>query len=141
VSAQPRFELLPVSALRIHEEIGPGEVDALVERIRHDGRVEEPILVARGALVILNGHHRYAALQRLGATRVPAWVVNYQTHEIELDRWKPGPTITKEEVLERGRTGRPFPPKTTKHRVALDLPHHPTPLGTLMPSGPTEPPV
>ncbi|HTT26397.1 MAG TPA: ParB N-terminal domain-containing protein [Thermoplasmata archaeon] len=132
MSAQPTFELLPVAALRIHEEIGPGELEALIARIRHDGRIDEPILVARGSLVILNGHHRYAALQRLGASQVPAWVVNYDTPEIELDRWRPGPPITKAEVIERGRTGRPFPPKTTKHRVALELPHHPTPLATLM---------
>jgi hypothetical protein len=132
MSAEPTFELLPVRSLRIHEEIGAGELDVLIQRIREDGRVEEPILVARGSLVILNGHHRYAALQRLGASRVPAWVVNYETPEIELDRWYPGPPITKQEVLERGRTGHPFPPKTTKHRVNLPLPHHPTPLTTLL---------
>ena len=123
-----RFALLPIGALRIHEEITGDDLRVLVAQIERDGRVEEPILVAERENVILNGHHRFAALQKLGARRVPAWVVDYDAPEIVVDRWGPGPPISKQEVIERARSGHPFPPKTTRHRVGLHLPHRPTPL-------------
>jgi L-serine kinase (ADP) len=132
VTLRARFELLPIGELRIHEEIEASDLDRLVVRIREDGRVDEPILVSEQDHVILNGHHRFAALKALGASRAPTWVVDYLDPEIVLDRWKPGPPLTKEEVLRRGREARPFPPKTTRHRLAEPLPRHPTPLPLLL---------
>ena len=126
-----RFALLPIGVLNPHEEIVAEDVSALVDRIRSDGRVEEPILVSSEGYVILNGHHRFHALRLLGARRVPAWIVDYTAQEIEIDRWVPGPPISKDEVLERARQGRPFPPKTTRHRVGLELPKRPTLLSAL----------
>lgn len=131
-----RFALVPLESLRIHEEINPADMDRLLERIRHDGRIEEPILVSSEGNVILNGHHRYRALQELGARRAPVWVVDYHAEEIVLDRWNRGPPISKDEVLERARQGRPFPPKTTRHHVHLDLPHRATPLAELFANEP-----
>jgi L-serine kinase (ADP) len=132
VTSGARFALLPIEQLRIHEEIRDDSLAELVARIRHDGEVLEPILVSEEGSVILDGHHRFAALQRLGARRVPAWVVAYERPEIVVDRWRPGPPISKEEVVERGRKGRPFPPKTTRHRVGLKLPKRSTPLEELL---------
>ena len=63
----PRFELLPMEALRPHEQIDEAEARRLTGRLRAVGQVEEPLLVADGSWVILNGHHRYAALRALGA--------------------------------------------------------------------------
>jgi hypothetical protein len=127
----PRFELIPLSELKIHEEIDASDLERLVERIRADGQVNEPLLVAEQDHVILNGHHRYAALRALGARWAPAWVVDYESAEIQLDRWTPGPPIAKVEVVQRARTGQPFPPKTTRHRLSVELPAHPTPLEDL----------
>lgn len=128
----PRFELVPIDRLLIHEEIRPEAVGDLTERIRRDGRVERPILVSSEGWVILDGHHRFAALQALGATRVPAWVVDYTKDEIHLERWDPGPVISKREVLDRAAARQPFPPKTTRHRIVWELPSHPTPLEQLL---------
>lgn len=135
MSVRPEFELIPIEKLRIHERIHDDRIAALAEKIRADGAVDVPILVARNGLVILDGHHRFAALQRLGARRIPAWVVDYDAPEIELDRWDGGPAISKAEVLERGRSGQPFPPKTTRHRVTVPIPPHRTPLVELLGPG------
>lgn len=126
------FQLLPLERLKIHEEVVPERVAELVQAIRHRGRVDEPILVARDSHVILNGHHRFAALRQIGARRVPAWVVEYDDPSIQLERWYEGPPLTKREVVDRANSGRPFSPKTTRHILSSPLPARPTPLAELL---------
>lgn len=126
------FALVPLAALREHERILPAKVRALRSELRRSGVFVDPIWVARGTGVILNGHHRFAALKALGAVRIPAWVVEYDSDIVSLDRWSPGPPITKEEVVRHARDGTLFPPRTTRHRFSVNLPHQPTPLADLM---------
>ncbi|MGI0053909.1 MAG: hypothetical protein ACRECR_06635, partial [Thermoplasmata archaeon] len=128
----PTFELVELDRLRVHEEIDAPDRDGLVERLRREGRVQEPIWVARGSLLVLNGHHRLSALRALGARRAPAWMFDYDDPRIHLGRWGEGPELTKEMVLRRARSGRPFPAKTTRHTVDFELPPHPTPLSELL---------
>lgn len=127
----PRFELVPIEALHIHEQVVAHDVTRLVATLGESRIVREPVLVADGSFVILNGHHRVAALRALGARVVPAWVVDYEDARITLDRWDHGPPLTKADVVARGRSGDPFPPKTTRHRVFLELPDRPTSLTEL----------
>jgi hypothetical protein len=129
--SEPEFRLLPLDALKIHEEVVDAEVAHLAQALRTAGVVTEPIWVARGSLVILNGHHRFQALRSLHARFAPAWVLEYEDPEVELDRWGPGPVLTKPEVIERAVSGHPYPPKTTRHRIRHPLPHHPTTLDEL----------
>jgi hypothetical protein len=131
MSRPPEFELVDIDRLKIHEEIRPEHVARLVAEMRRDGVVVDPIWVAHGSYVVLNGHHRLAALRELGAHRVPAWVLDYDSELIVLDRWDDGPPLTKRDVEVRASSGQPFPPKTTKHAVAIPLPEHPTSLAAL----------
>ncbi len=134
MSARPRFALVPIARLRGHEQIRPELVDELVAQISARGVVADPIWVARGSWVVLNGHHRVAALERLGASRVPAYLVDYESGRVTLDRWSPGPPISKAEVVRRARAGELFPSKTTRHGIVGTLPVRPTPLEELLPS-------
>lgn len=134
MSAAPEFALVPLARLRGHERIDPAKVDELAHELRTRGIFADPIWVTRDSDVILNGHHRVAALRRLGAIRVPAWIVTYDDPTVRLDRWTPGPPITKEEVVRRARSGDLFPPKTTRHRLTPELPARPTPVSELMPA-------
>jgi len=127
------FALLALSDLKGHEEIEESSLLELMAHIRRSRVLSDPIWVAREASVILNGHHRVEALKRLGAERVAAWVLDYDSELVHLERWRPGPPIAKSEVIRRAREGRLFPPKTTRHRLSLDLPARPTPLSELMP--------
>ncbi|MCI4361224.1 MAG: ParB N-terminal domain-containing protein, partial [Thermoplasmata archaeon] len=127
----PNFQLIPIARLHIHEEVIAKDLEQLIASLRASRIVREPILVAADSWVVLNGHHRVAALRALGARAAPAWVVDYADPKISLDRWDHGPPLTKAEVIERARSGRPFPPKTTRHRVLLDLPERPTSLTEL----------
>jgi hypothetical protein len=116
------FRLLPLTILRGHEEHEPDKVDALIQELLRDGELINPIWVARDTWVILNGHHRVEAFRRLGMKRIPAWIFDYDGEHVDLQRWSPGPPIQKAEVVHRAHHGPPFPPKTTRHRVLVDLP-------------------
>ena len=129
--AGPEFRLLPISILRGHEEHEPEKVDVLIAELRRTGEFVDPIWVARDTWVILNGHHRVEALRRLGMKRIPAWVFDYDGDHVDLGRWSPGPPIDKAEVVHRAHHGRPFPPKTTRHRLRVALPPRSVPLEEL----------
>ena len=127
-----RFALVPADRLRAHESVEPDKVEELVKELRSTGRVREPILVARGSNVILNGHHRFAALRAMGIRRIPAWVVEYEGSAVEVDRWSPGPKVSKADVIAHALNGTPFPPKTTRHRVTVPLPPRPILISDLI---------
>lgn len=126
------FRLLPIGELLEHESVEPKRVDEVLHEIRSTGVVVHPILVARGDHVILNGHHRFAALRELGARRIPVYLVDYHDGAVQLDRWDPGPPISKAEVIATARAGRRYPPKTTRHTLTVPLPPHPVQLSELL---------
>lgn len=129
-----RFDLVPVDVLRPHESTDDALVVRIVGELRRDGQLRAPILVADGAYVILDGHHRYEALRRIGCSRIPSYVVDYESEEVELTTW-PGAVVdrvTKQEVLERGTRGNLFPPKTTRHILRCELPEVTIDLEDLM---------
>jgi hypothetical protein len=137
MSETVRFRLVDPERLLVHERVVPEKVDELVAEIRARGAVDEPIWVAEGHDVILNGHHRFAALRALGARRVPVWLFDYEGDQVALERWGGGPPLDKREVLERARRGDPFPPKTTRHRLTTPLPARVTSLAELVSPSPS----
>ena len=128
----PEFRIVPIGDLHAHEEVEEEKVDELARELATGAPVRHPIWVAAGSLVVLNGHHRFRALERLGARRVPVYLIDYDDPAVLLDRWYPGPTLTKAEVVRRGLAGKLFPPKTTRHTIGIDLPEHPVPLAELL---------
>ncbi|HTT35630.1 MAG TPA: ParB N-terminal domain-containing protein [Thermoplasmata archaeon] len=133
------FAILPIVRLRRHERTERPRVDEVRLDILRRGVVDEPVLVARGSLVVLNGHHRLAALRALGARRAPVYLVDYADGAITLDRWTTGPSIAKADVVRRALAGRLYPPKTTRHTLALALPPRPTAVRELVPPAPSVP--
>ena len=124
-AVQVRFEIVDATRLRGHERTRPELLHRLTEEIRRDGYVKKPLLVAEGSYVILDGHHRYWALRALGCVRIPVYLVDYASEEIQLTTWPEAAVtdVTKEEVLARAERD-PFPPKTTRHIVQFPLEDH-----------------
>ncbi len=129
-----RFELLDIDLLHCHEEIRPELLEQIMEEIREDGYVKKPILVADKAWVILDGHHRYEALRRLGCRRVPCYVIDYFSDVVDLTLWPTAKekNVKKQDVVERGRAGLLYTPKTTRHTIKIQLPDVFTDLEDLM---------
>lgn len=133
-ASSPRLVVLDISELKGHERTQPALLDRIREEIRRDRCLRNPILVADGHLVILDGHHRFEALRQLGCRRIPAYVVDYGSDAVRVDVW-PDATVravTKDEVIRRGVIGDLFPPKTSRHRVLVILDERPTALEDLM---------
>ncbi|MEK6987516.1 MAG: ParB N-terminal domain-containing protein, partial [Candidatus Thermoplasmatota archaeon] len=84
--------------------------------------------------VILDGHHRFAALKALGCRRIPAYVIDYFSDIIDLKTWPDAVVqeVRKDEVIRRGLANDPFPPKTTRHILKIKLPDVFTDLEDLM---------
>lgn len=118
-----RYELIDIDRLKSHEETRSELLDSLVKEIRKDGYLRKPVLVEKRYCVILDGHHRFEALKRLGCKKIPCYLVDYFDDAIFLTTW-PGAkhtNVKKDDVLAMGRSGRLYPPKTTRHIVNIEL--------------------
>jgi hypothetical protein len=128
------FEILDIRELKPHEQLQAPLLAKVMGAIEHDGQINIPILVEREHHVILDGHHRFEALRRLGCRKAPAYVVDYYSEEIGLTTW-PGAIVdhvSKDEVIAHGLRGELFPPKTTRHLLREKLPESPVRLKELM---------
>lgn len=128
-----RFVIMDISELRIHEAIQDQLLEACVKMLQNDGVFKVPILVDEKDLVVLDGHHRVEAMKRMGYTKIPVYLVDYSDDAIEVTTWPEAEieNITKEMVLEMGRSEDVFPPKTSRHRVKVQLEERHIPLEDL----------
>ena len=89
--SHPRLELEikleELEDLYIHEEIIAEIVERLSNEIERDAYVKHPVIVDKETLVVLDGMHRVAALQRLGCKLIPACLVNYNNPNITVGSW------------------------------------------------------
>lgn len=113
----PRVSMLRVSELRAHELTQRERVEELKRSILREGVIRRPILVDERTLIVIDGHHRLQAIKELGFELIPAVLVDYRSDEICVEPWREGCEISKEEVIRAGLTGKPLPPKTSRHFV------------------------
>lgn len=76
-----------VDKLHIHEEIIPGILNWLVEKIRRDNFFKDPVIVDEKTLVVLDGMHRMAAAREIALKYIPVCLVDYDNNSIELHAW------------------------------------------------------
>lgn len=85
----PTLRVVPVANLVLHEETDPRRVQKLMQRIRQDGVLKNPPVVApmdeAGRYVVLDGANRTAALAGLGVRDAVVQVVDYD--QVHLDTW------------------------------------------------------
>ena len=85
--------LIPVDKLVPHEEIVEGRLKDLIEKIKSENAVDMPIVVARipgsDKYLIVDGHHRWAALKEMGYKLVPCVVIDYFSDDVRLMTWYP----------------------------------------------------
>lgn len=119
IAAKVRYAVVDLDRLRPHERTREAVIRETTEQIDADGFLRRPLLVESEHLIILDGHHRYEALRRLGCRRVPVYLVDYTDDGIGLTTWAGAvvSVVTKEEVIARGLSGDLYPPKTTRHLV------------------------
>ena len=125
--------LVETVSLRGHEEVIPDNLETRTSKLLRKG-FYKPIIVDRGSMVILDGHHKWTAAKSLGLARVPVILVDYLVDEgVLVDVWPDcgRESITKTEVLEMGVSGDVFPPKTSRHTLPFKIPSISIPLSDL----------
>ena len=116
---KPRVSLIEINKLKTHENVNSRKVNKLVKDISLKKRVINPVVADKKTFVILDGHHRLAALKRIGVKRVPIYLVNYKSEAVRvyLRRKKLLSQILKDQVLSMGKLRENFPIKTTRHFI------------------------
>lgn len=113
------IQLIAIDKIRSHERTFSRRVECLVRAIKMEGIIRRPIIVDKQSFIVLDGHHRVEALRRLGAIRVPAYLVDCQSSQVRvyLRRKYLSMKMIKQAVLYCGMTGMEFPVKTTRHLI------------------------
>ncbi|MEM2917257.1 MAG: ParB N-terminal domain-containing protein [Candidatus Bathyarchaeia archaeon] len=112
-------ELFELNKLKAHEEVDPAYLRELKQEIELDGFLRFAIAVDKDRNIILDGHHRVAALKMLGCNKIPVIFVDYNSPMINVTGHKSA-NLTKKDVIEAGLSPKKLPPKTSKHLIKLD---------------------
>ena len=129
------FDFLPLSRLKAHEGVIPERVKKIKEEISAAGVIETPLWVDREHFIVLNGHHRLAALKEIGAALVPCVLLDYSSPYIEVRVCEGAKikSIDKEKVQDAALDGKLFPPRSSFHTLRFDPPKVETPVELLCP--------
>ena len=112
-----KIVLLDIKELKQHEKVSDSRVAKLLVDIKKRKKIINPILVSNDGNIILDGHHRVAALKILGLTKVPAEGIDYLIDNVKLNiRCKKTMNkLLKEILILKVKQGNIFPIKTTRH--------------------------
>ncbi|HEV8361454.1 MAG TPA: ParB N-terminal domain-containing protein, partial [Candidatus Thermoplasmatota archaeon] len=123
----------PVERLLAHEQTVQKRVDDLVKVLQRERRIRLAIVADARTMVVLDGHHRLAALRVLGCKRVPVLLVDYARPDIRVGTWREGEQPpTKDDVVKHASQGKLYPPKSTRHFFPWKLAEEPVPLDDLL---------
>ena len=118
-------ELVSLAWLKPHERIKTRNRDKLLDMTIRWGGFTKPLLVDSKSGAILDGHHRHSIAIELQLKRVPVIMIDYLADEsISVDVWPASgfDKLTKDDVIKMSLSDDLFPPKTSKHTIADDLP-------------------
>jgi len=87
----PDLRIVSTDNLYLHEDVEPNRVQRIVERIRQDQLLKNPIIVAAldndERFVVLDGANRSTAMKTLGVRDSLVQVVDYGDPDVKLDTW------------------------------------------------------
>jgi hypothetical protein len=87
----PDLRILPTESLVLHEHADGKRVARLEARLRRDGFLKNPPIVApipgEDRYVVLDGANRVSALMAMGSPHVLAQVVEYKSDDVQLYTW------------------------------------------------------
>lgn len=126
-----RLAIVPIDKLKPHEKIDERHLECLMDIIVRDGVLIKPLLVDAKTMIILDGHHRYEILKRLGKKYVPVLLVDYDSDIVDVSSWRRDWRVSKELVRKAGLSGKLLPPKTSRHILKIKLPNVNMPLEKL----------
>jgi hypothetical protein len=83
----PRITILPIGSIHPHEEFDPSLLSSITNSLKLEGVVHDPLLVSTRGSVIMDGTHRFWALNRLGCCSVPVALYEYSSEAVQIGCW------------------------------------------------------
>lgn len=116
-----RVELVRVSDMHGIEEFDPARADVLENKVKAEGRWTVPVIIAQKGCLVLDGQHRLEVARRMGLSKIPAIVVDYNDVSVwTLRKEIPvSPQKVERKVLKDNTI---YPYKTVKHKFNFDIP-------------------
>jgi hypothetical protein len=118
-------ELVRIDWLKPHEEIRAKNMQQLKMMTLRWGGFTKPLLADAQSGAILDGHHRYNVGLALNLVRLPVLLCDYlNDDDVEVEVWPNCgiESISKQDVLDMALSGELFPPKSSRHILANDIP-------------------
>ena len=107
-----------------HEEVLIDKKEILKNNLKYkkenlDDIIISTILICSTSNVIIDGHHRYAALKELGYKKIPVTLINYFSDNIWImdSENNMKNSYLKEDVIMNATKGNLYEPKSTKHFI------------------------
>ena len=106
--------------LTFHERVNLRRAAWIFLKMIFSGRFDAPILVDAKTKIILDGHHRCYAANRLGLSKVPCYIINYlENGSVKVHPRRPEIFVDKGEVVRMALSEGVFPHKTTRHEYKI----------------------
>ena len=108
--------LIDVDLIFPHEKIIEKNTSTISNFLKsfNDHIVLSSILCCSKSMVIIDGHHRYFSLKKLGFKKIPVTKLDYFSDDIKTSI---DPKYSKEQIIEHGINGDLMEPKSTSHII------------------------
>ncbi len=127
-----QFRLCSLASLTPHEHYNEQEARAIADDIIRNGEVRDPLLIDLRRKIILDGHHRFAALKDILKLRqAPCYLIDYDGPDISVYSWREDVAVTKSDVIAAASSRKLLPEKTSRHELRLETRSRPTLLSLL----------
>ena len=99
-----------------HEKVIDKKTSLLIDYLRsfNNSIIISSILCCSKSMVIIDGHHRFFALKKLGFKKVPVTTIDYFSKDVKTDF---GEKFSKEFIIKSGLKKKYLEPKSTNHIV------------------------
>ncbi|WP_297535184.1 L-serine kinase SerK [Thermococcus sp.] len=99
------YVFIELDKMKPHEQLVQKELEDFIESVTGSGIFWKPMLLAKipgtDEYLIVDGHHRWAGLQKLGAKRAPSVILDYFSDDVKVYTWYPAFKGDLNEVIER----------------------------------------
>ncbi len=113
----PKLSYIPINKLKIHERVNLSREKEIRNDIKDKRVLRNPLIVDLNTMIILDGHHRFLALKKLRAKRIPVYLVDYRDSSIKVSSRRKNYKLSKLEIVFRGLNNNPLPYRTSKHLI------------------------
>lgn len=110
------LELVDTNLIFPHEKVIKKNSSTLTNFLKsfEDYIIISSILCCSKSMVIIDGHHRYFTLKKLGFKKIPVTKINYFSKSIITNKVE---KYSKKEIIDNAINGNLMEPKSTSHKI------------------------